>query len=105
MRRGLKRLIAIICAGSFARFKPIPDEEGTETPAQAKTGSTPLASFKPIPDEEGTETKRHPVFEDVIFEASNRSPMRRGLKLAQFDATVGSEGSFKPIPDEEGTET
>ncbi len=39
--------------------------------------------FKPIPDEEGTETitqDRRDGFRFLI-QASNRSPMRRGLKL------------------------
>ncbi len=37
------------------RFKPIPDEEGTETLVTRKLSGCPLG-FKPIPDEEGTET-------------------------------------------------
>ena len=37
------------------RFKPIPDEEGTETrPRVVRTRAA--IRFKPIPDEEGTET-------------------------------------------------
>ena len=61
-------------------FKPIPDEEGTETTTLAcHHGGMP--SFKPIPDEEGTETLRtmQPCAPS-IRPASNRSPMRRGLK-------------------------
>ena len=37
-------------------FKPIPDEEGTETTSSGLTRWRP-PRFKPIPDEEGTETK------------------------------------------------
>ena len=36
-------------------FKPIPDEEGTETFA-ARIDDSGAPRFKPIPDEEGTET-------------------------------------------------
>ncbi len=41
----------------------------------------PPPRFKPIPDEEGTETLRHRTHIDFAICASNRSPMRRGLKL------------------------
>ena len=67
-----------------------------------------VGSFKPIPDEEGTETseKRHAA-QRAQTPASNRSPMRRGLK--RIGANRGLRGRlglcFKPIPDEEGTET
>ena len=66
----------------FLRFKPIPDEEGTETRAAVLKFATAWFSFKPIPDEEGTET----------HQVSLRMP------------PVARPG-FKPIPDEEGTET
>ena len=64
------------------RFKPIPDEEGTETRHQRGISCvTRRLCFKPIPDEEGTETA------DCESDGSHRSRC------------------FKPIPDEEGTET
>ena len=37
-------------------FKPIPDEEGTETCSGTSSSDAAIRSFKPIPDEEGTET-------------------------------------------------
>ncbi len=37
-------------------------------------------SFKPIPDEEGTETQFIAAQLTRLADASNRSPMRRGLK-------------------------
>jgi hypothetical protein len=38
------------------RFKPIPDEEGTETGKTSLAIRARSTRFKPIPDEEGTET-------------------------------------------------
>ena len=38
-------------------FKPIPDEEGTETKQWTSSRLDLSLSFKPIPDEEGTETE------------------------------------------------
>ncbi len=38
-------------------FKPIPDEEGTETQRPESRESNITSRFKPIPDEEGTETE------------------------------------------------
>ena len=83
MRRGLKRNSFRKFQERFLCFKPIPDEEGTETHGRL-----------PIP----TERSRS--------RASNRSPMRRGLKPQ--DNAMDAEDEycrFKPIPDEEGTET
>ncbi len=37
-------------------FKPIPDEEGTETSRYPRCPGRDRFGFKPIPDEEGTET-------------------------------------------------
>ena len=81
MRRGLKHIERHSRTIQRAPgFKPIPDEEGTETRAAAPRAIANRDRFKPIPDEEGTETTG-----------------RTGL---------GPESrSFKPIPDEEGTET
>ena len=43
---------------SYRSFKPIPDEEGTETRSNAYDVSrATVIGFKPIPDEEGTETR------------------------------------------------
>ena len=57
MRRGLKPYPTMISKAIAASFKPIPDEEGTETNQAAQTSAvTHNVSFKPIPDEEGTET-------------------------------------------------
>ena len=61
------------------RFKPIPDEEGTETPQHGFQSGRDLR-FKPIPDEEGTETLPATTGDGTSRVASNRSPMRRGLK-------------------------
>ena len=59
MRRGLKRGNQYQCADEYGCFKPIPDEEGTET-ARFTYGANAGVGFKPIPDEEGTETRaRH----------------------------------------------
>ena len=81
MRRGLKPYNWIsFHLPRLLSFKPIPDEEGTETLQQRAGRLKWSGSFKPIPDEEGTETLLLP-----------------GLRPLQ-------EG-FKPIPDEEGTET
>ena len=66
---------------------------------------TLVEGFKPIPDEEGTETMNDRLDAAVCIAASNRSPMRRGLKLQDSQAQRVAESSFKPIPDEEGTET
>ena len=42
----------------------------------------------------------------MLLVASNRSPMRRGLKPEwRDDGGRGRKARFKPIPDEEGTET
>ena len=63
-------------------FKPIPDEEGTET-SMVAMGQVEVwhPGFKPIPDEEGTETMfLERVANARLKRASNRSPMRRGLK-------------------------
>ena len=59
MRRGLKlpRYAAIAADRSSACFKPIPDEEGTETRTACSASGRWIQSFKPIPDEEGTETR------------------------------------------------
>ena len=57
MRRGLKLDDSRPAFVSSRRFKPIPDEEGTET--FHRTQLRPVSycrGFKPIPDEEGTET-------------------------------------------------
>ncbi len=82
MRRGLKREVDQRCYLCDGCFKPIPDEEGTETKNAGPGRSRDRrARFKPIPDEEGTETMLQTVTQ---------------LTAAQ---------SFKPIPDEEGTET
>ncbi len=64
-----------------------------------------IPSFKPIPDEEGTETARASIGSSCACAASNRSPMRRGLKRASLPLASGAIACFKPIPDEEGTET
>ena len=40
-------------------------------------------SFKPIPDEEGTEMRLAASVCVDALDASNRSPMRRGLKSTQ----------------------
>ena len=75
-------------------------------PSCLNTERSPACCFKPIPDEEGTETKlerRFARLEQAI--ASNRSPMRRGLKLSKRAQSETTSSSFKPIPDEEGTET
>ena len=57
MRRGLKRILSpgSLCP-SHPGFKPIPDEEGTETNERQRYERGKSFSFKPIPDEEGTET-------------------------------------------------
>ena len=79
MRRGLKPTSIALSTHAVSSFKPIPDEEGTETSCSiaSRVGSP---SFKPIPDEEGTETGAH-------------------------CADTAMPCCFKPIPDEEGTET
>ncbi len=65
-----------------------------------------VSSFKPIPDEEGTETAQLDPTQAATNWASNRSPMRRGLKpAAAATRTATRTAGFKPIPDEEGTET
>ena len=46
-----------------------------------------------------------PRFFEGIRAASNRSPMRRGLKRPIPPRAAIKANSFKPIPDEEGTET
>ena len=57
MRRGLKQTDGYIVARRDASgFKPIPDEEGTETEPVNVSMGCGAQSFKPIPDEEGTET-------------------------------------------------
>ncbi len=58
MRRGLKPRNAAAQIVSLRRsFKPIPDEEGTETLIRQGVGLVAeRQGFKPIPDEEGTET-------------------------------------------------
>ena len=71
-------------SAGWMSFKPIPDEEGTEI-GQAQRKSFDGSRFKPIPDEEGTEmlvTISHPT----LGTASNRSPMRRGLKCREVRA-------------------
>ena len=60
-------------------FKPIPDEEGTEMRMRPNHQSTAIG-FKPIPDEEGTEINSSVWWGRANERASNRSPMRRGLK-------------------------
>ena len=81
MRRGLKLNEVMGLPLVFLGFKPIPDEEGTETRRGRRGRCQPLSRFKPIPDEEGTETNL--TYSVVSY------PLVR----------------FKPIPDEEGTET
>ena len=56
MRRGLKPYSGLGARRILPRFKPIPDEEGTETVLILRLPWAPLLT------------------------ASNRSPMRRGLK-------------------------
>ncbi len=79
MRRGLKRRRRRAVAYPHEGFKPIPDEEGTETGLDLAV-ELGERSFKPIPAEEGTETESRPI-----------------VRIRPR--------SFKPIPDEEGTET
>ena len=88
-------------------FKPIPDEEGTETPQRRSKTTVCSSRFKPIPDEEGTETNDAYAGPGARLRASNRSPMRRGLKHASATSAWRAllDHGFKPIPDEEGTET
>ncbi len=50
----MKAMSFSFCASSF---KPIPDEEGTETRAYLSLSVGMPWRFKPIPDEEGTETR------------------------------------------------
>ena len=105
MRRGLKQIHRrVLRLEVLGRFKPIPDEEGTET-YKLERCRAHHTRFKPIPDEEGTETKQRRRCHDAWLGASNRSPMRRGLKLASHWCPANMESGFKPIPDEEGTET
>ena len=59
MRRGLKRESSGCDRYAAMRFKPIPDEEGTETTHRARRCTSMRQRFKPIPDEEGTETRSH----------------------------------------------
>ena len=93
-------------AESLACFKPIPDEEGTETAIRGVgIGEADIDCFKPIPNEEGTETVLTPWSSQSRTQASNRSPMRRGLKLLRPGPELTACARFKPIPDEEGTET
>ena len=75
-------MIASAVASRSMRFKPIPDEEGTETRNPAANCRSTTSCFKPIPDEEGTETAIRRAARNVHAQASNRSPMRRGLKHA-----------------------
>ena len=59
MRRGLKQkrtLRRYLTALRLTGFKPIPDEEGTETKNSGEYHGAVAARLKPIPDEEGTET-------------------------------------------------
>ena len=51
--------------------------------------ATPNPGFKPIPDEEGTETTKSDATYPTMLRntASNRSPMRRGLKRKGNPAT------------------
>ncbi len=56
MRRGLKHAHRAGAISLWACFKPIPDEEGTETLLLGTQVVLHAARFKPIPDEEGTET-------------------------------------------------
>ena len=105
MRRGLKQIHRrVLRLEVLGRFKPIPDEEGTET-YKLERCRAHHTRFKPIPDEEGTETKQRRRCHDAWLGASNRSPMRRGLKLAITTFIRRATRRFKPIPDEEGTET
>ncbi len=61
MRRGLKPRASTRIASWCLSFKPIPDEEGTETrEVLRRAGFSDQQSFKPIPDEEGTETCQSP---------------------------------------------
>ncbi len=80
MRRGLKRNSQMFAMLLLPSFKPIPDEEGTETEIVAASQRYEIAGFKPIPDEEGTETLLSERDHAGRNRASNRSPMRRGLK-------------------------
>ena len=107
MRRGLKRTRSPFAHERLVqRFKPIPDEEGTETSLSGTVMRDCYRSFKPIPDEEGTETRPACEHRRIGYAlASNRSPMRRGLKRACLPAMQVGPSGFKPIPDEEGTET
>ncbi len=68
-----------------ACFKPIPDEEGTEIVEPVGDEGQALG-FKPIPDEEGTEMLKPATSTNCMVEASNRSPMRRGLKCQRTAA-------------------
>ncbi len=70
MRRGLKRISTDAMRSAQSRFKPIPDEEGTETSCCVSANAhLRAACFKPIPDEEGTETQfKLPRFLLAVFE-------------------------------------
>ena len=88
MRRGLKPNQLCAVDERYERcFKPIPDEEGTETALIVGNALTCTTGFKPIPDEEGTETRASRAPARCRHDASNRSPMRRGLKH-RSDATA-----------------
>ncbi len=56
MRRGLKLIYSDHQDHGGKGFKPIPDEEGTETITLDPLPALHPPRFKPIPDEEGTET-------------------------------------------------
>ncbi len=104
MRRGLKRGPGQGRAIFQMCFKPIPDEEGTETRYQRSSSCSSGQASNRSPMRRGL--KHENSFRRLrLDEASNRSPMRRGLKPELEELSEIKALSFKPIPDEEGTET
>ena len=106
MRRGLKRLVPIPERMRSLCFKPIPDEEGTET-AQPGRDCAQQHGFKPIPDEEGTETMATGCELPWLLGGFKPIPDEEGTETRGHPARRHRHraGGFKPIPDEEGTET
>ena len=93
MRRGLKRSANRAMGQSLMASNRSPMRRGLKRQYRRMDLRGGVSGFKPIPDEEGTETPIHDL-QDARDRASNRSPMRRGLKRHSCDAQPrGSDAS------------
>ena len=79
--RHLPRILG--CDPCYNRY---PDEKGTESRRQFRLLNTTILSYNRYPDEKGTESK-----------GNDSAPMKRGLKVNDFDITASVVTTVTPM--------